>query len=132
MGRRTREQVQRLVGVWTAGIAALLLAVAAFLLVRGGGRPGFEEEDLPVCVNGDGRVEFYRPEAVSASALYRVDVACGTERVTRISPEPSFGFSDVPPGEKLRLRLGGLCGGLIPFPRRFAFEQNPPLFRHPA
>lgn len=115
--RRTRGQVQRLVRVWTAGIAALLLAAAAFLLFQGGGRPGFEEGDLLVCVNGDGRVEFYWPEAAGASALYRVDFTCGTERVTRISPEPTFGSSDIPAGEKLEIRVWAVTDGKSLFGR---------------
>ena len=91
--------------------AALLLLIGAFLLFRSGGRPGFEEGDLLVCVNGDGRVEFYWPETSDASALYRVDFTCGTERMTRISPEPSFGASDIPAGEKLEIRVWAVTDG---------------------
>ncbi len=109
--RRTRVQTRRLIRAWTAGAAALLALAAAFLLFLGGGRPGFEKGDLLVCVNGDGRVEFYWPEAAGDSALYRIDFTCGTERITRISPEPSFGVSDIRAGEKLEIRVWAVADG---------------------
>ena len=89
----------------------MLLLAGAFLLFRSGGRPGFEKGDLLVCVNGDGRVEFYWPEAAGAPALYRVDFTCGTERMTRISHDPSFGASDIPAGEKLEIRVWAVADG---------------------
>lgn len=94
------------------GIAALALLLAAvFFLSQGGGRPGFEKGELLVCANGDGRVEFYWPKTAGASALYRVDFTCGTERMTRISPEPSFGASGIPAGEKLEIRVWAVTDG---------------------
>lgn len=99
------------------GAVALLLLAGAFLLFRSRGRPGFEKGDLLVCVNGDGRVEFYWPETTDASALYRVDFTCGPERMTRISPEPSFGSSDIPAGEKLEIRVWAVTDGKSLFGR---------------
>ena len=67
--RRTRGQIQRLVRVWTAGAVILLALAAAFLLLRGGEGPGFEEGDLLVCVNGDGSAELYWPKATAPSGM---------------------------------------------------------------
>ncbi|WP_325228257.1 M15 family metallopeptidase [Oscillibacter sp.] len=108
--RRTRGQIQRLVRVWTAGAVLLLALAAAFLLFRGGERPGFEKGDLLVCVNGDGSVEFYWPKAAASSALYQVEFSCG-ERVTRISSQPSFSVSGISAGETLEIRVRAVTDG---------------------
>ena len=111
--RKTRVQTRQRIRVWAAGFAVLLalLLAAGLLLSRGGGRPGFKKGDLLVCVNGGGSVEFYWPETAGGPALYRVDFTCGTERMTRISPQPSFGVSDVLPGEKLEIRVWAVADG---------------------
>ena len=115
-GRRTRGQTRRLLQIWGTALAALLVLVLAALLLRvgTGARPGFEKGDLLVCVNGDGRVEFYWPEATSDSALYRVDFTCGTdgtERVTRISHDASFGASPIQAGERVEIRVWAVADG---------------------
>ena len=111
--RRTRIQTRRLVRAWAVGIAALLALTlgAVFFLSGGGGRPGFEKGDLLVCVDGDGRVELYWPETAGAPALYRVDFTRGKDRVTRYVPQPTFGVSDIPAGEKLEIRVWAVTDG---------------------
>ena len=112
-GRRTRGQNRRLLQIWGTALAALLvLALAAFLLLsRSGARPAFEEGELLACVNGDGRVEFYWPEATDAPAVYRADFTCGKDHSTRYSSQPSFGVSDIPAGEKLEIRVWAVTDG---------------------
>lgn len=94
--------------------AAVVLALALgawFFLFQGGGRPGFERGDLLVCANGDGSVEFHWPKTTAASALYRADLTCGGERVTRYSSRPSLGVSDVAAGEELEVRVWAVADG---------------------
>ena len=95
----------------------LLALAAAFLLFRGGERPGFEKGDLLVCVNGDGSAEFYWPESNESTALYQVEFTCGEDRVTRHSPQPSFSVSDIPTGEKLEIRVWAVTDGKSLFGR---------------
>ena len=56
-------------------------------------------------------MEFYWPGTSHDSALYRVDVTCGTERMTRISSEPSFGVSGIQEGERLEIRVWAVADG---------------------
>ena len=91
--RRTRGQIQRLVRVWTAGAVILLALAAAFLLLRGGEGPGFEEGDLLVCVNGDGSAELYWPKATAPSGMYRVEVTCGETSETRYCTQSALSLS---------------------------------------
>ena len=94
--------------MWTAGAVILLALAAAFLLLRGGEGPGFEEGDLLVCVNGDGSAELYWPKATAPSGMYRVEVTCGETRETRYCTQPALSLSGLPEGEELE--FGGLFG----------------------
>ena len=109
--RRTRGQIQRLVRVWTAGAVILLALAAAFLLLRGGEGPGFEEGDLLVCVNGDGSAELYWPKATAPSGMYRVEVTCGETSETRYCTQSALSLSGLPEGEELEVQVRAVADG---------------------
>lgn len=115
--RRTRGQTRRLVRIWTAAAVLLLALAAAFLLLRGGARPKFEEGELQATVNSGGDVELHWPESDVLSALYEVKYSCGETQGTRYCSQPSLRLSGLPAGEALELQVRiqanrkGLFGG---------------------
>ena len=120
--RRTRGQTRRLVRLWTAAAIILLALAAAFLLLRGGARPGFKEGDLLATVNSGGDVELHWPESDNPSALYEVEFTCGGTQGTRLCSLPSLRLSGLPEGEALEVQVRALVNrkGFLGRSRRVA------------
>ena len=103
----------------------LLALAAAFLLLRGGEGPGFEEGDLLVCVNGDGSAELYWPKATAPSGMYRVEVTCGETSETRYCTQSALSLSGLP----RRLRAGRSSGRSCSRRRRRRPRRSPVRWR---
>lgn len=124
--RRTRGQIQRLARIWTAAAVLLLALAAAFVLLRGGGRPGFEEGELRASANNGGDVELSWPKSDVPSALYEVEFTCGETQGTRFCSQPSLRLSGLPAGEALEVRVRALANrkGLFGKSRRVASRKT--------
>lgn len=116
--RRTRVQTRRLVKAWLAGggvLLALALA-AAFFFTMAGERPRFGKGDLLVCVNEEGTVDLFWPEA-APPAVYQLEIRCGELQYEQYSSRPSAQVSGVREGEKLHVRVRAVTEGTDLFGR---------------